>query len=86
MLLSSKPTAQSLNDYAWGLLTIEPAEYRDPTGALPLAERAVELSGRTDPGFLDTLALAYRMAGEVERSRQTYEEILPLAFSGTMET
>jgi serine/threonine protein kinase/tetratricopeptide (TPR) repeat protein len=81
MLLSSKATAQDLSDYALGLLTIEPEEIRDPRAALPLAEKAVELNGRKNPEFLETLAIAYRMLGEFERSRQTYEEILPLALS-----
>ncbi len=85
MVASSKASAQSLNDYAWALLTIEPEEFRDPTGALPVAEKAVELSGRKDPSFLDTLAHAYRMAGEFERTKQTYDEVISLVFSEESE-
>jgi len=86
LLVSSKPTAGSLNSYAMALITVEPPEYREPAAALQFAERAVLLSGRQNPNILDTLAQAYLLAGEFDRCRQTYEEIVNLILTGTMET
>ena len=71
--LAEKPdaSASDLNSYAWDLLTIEPADLRDPTAALPVAQKAVEQSGGKDPGILDTLALAQQMTGDIDAAVET---------------
>jgi tetratricopeptide (TPR) repeat protein len=48
-----------LNAYAWELLTCEDVALRDAKAALPLSERAAELTQKKDAAILDTLALAY---------------------------
>jgi tetratricopeptide (TPR) repeat protein len=56
----SKPaSAVAINAYAWELLTSSDAKLIDVKAALPLAERAAELSQKKEPAILDTLALAY---------------------------
>jgi tetratricopeptide (TPR) repeat protein len=48
--------------------------HRDPEAALSLAERAVGLSGRSDPHILRTLALAQLQTGDPEAALETLEE------------
>lgn len=59
-------TALELNDCAWQMLTLRPPQLRSPSAALPLARRAVELTNRADPSFLDTLALALAQSGDLQ--------------------
>jgi WD40 repeat protein/tRNA A-37 threonylcarbamoyl transferase component Bud32 len=63
--------ANALNGYAWDLLTIEPASLRDPAAALPLAKKAVEMSGGNEPNSLDTLAQAYLDNGDAAKAVET---------------
>ncbi len=51
--------ALAANNLAWYLVVCVPADMRDPNRALPLAERAVELSGNRSSPVLDTLAMTY---------------------------
>ena len=60
--------ALALHAYAWELLTCESADLRDPLAALPTAARAVKLDGGRDAGFLETLALAYQMTGDLQQA------------------
>ncbi len=71
-------TSSELNEAAWTLLTTTLEALRDPTAALPLAQRAVNKSGGENPGILDTLALAYFMTGEVAKAIETEEKALSL--------
>ena len=71
--------AKTLNAYAWLLLTCEPADLRDPTAALPVAEKAVAMAGRKDASILDGLALAYHLTGNNELALRTQEEAVALA-------
>ena len=50
---------------------------RDSAVVLTAATKATEMSGGTNPGFLDTLALAYHRTGDTEKTR----EIQPRAIS-----
>jgi tetratricopeptide (TPR) repeat protein len=52
-------SANALNNFAWLLLTCEPAELRAPGEALTMARRAAEQSRFSNPRILDTLAMAY---------------------------
>ena len=49
-------------------MTCEPADLRDPDGALVFALEAVELGEWKDPDVIDTLALAYHRTGDTERA------------------
>jgi tetratricopeptide (TPR) repeat protein len=55
---------------------------RDPEAALPSAQRAVELDGASDAGTLETLALAYRMTGDLDRAISTQRSAVALARAG----
>jgi len=70
--------ATALNDFAWFLLYHAPEDLQDPERALPLAERAVELTGRRQVEFLDTLATAYHRTGRLDRAIATQTEIFEL--------
>jgi tetratricopeptide (TPR) repeat protein len=68
-----------LNDLAW--LLVDPvgdASIREPKEALPLARKAVELSGRRDARILDTLAVALAANSELKEAVIVQEEILKL--------
>jgi len=68
-----------LHVYAWTLLTCEPADLRDPDAAIPFAKRAVELSEGRYPDILDTLALAYRMTGDIDSAIETQRKAVEIA-------
>jgi non-specific serine/threonine protein kinase/serine/threonine-protein kinase len=69
------------NQYAWGMLTCEPS-LRDPQAALALAERVVEKDHRSNPYFLDTLALAQFVTGDAQRAFATQQDSLALLPTG----
>ena len=55
----------------------------DGKAALPLATKAVEITGREKPDFLDTLAWARLRSGDVQGAIAVQEEVLEkLASSG----
>ena len=70
--------ANTLNEYARELLTIEPPALRDPAAALPMARKAVEKSGGKNCAILDTLAWAYFMTGDVDAAVETQAKALAL--------
>jgi Flp pilus assembly protein TadD len=55
------------------------ASDRNAEEAVRLAERAVQLSGGQDPGYLDTLAMAYANAGRFPEASETARRALDLA-------
>jgi eukaryotic-like serine/threonine-protein kinase len=71
-------TPTAFNEYAWVLLTCEPADLRDAVTALTAATKANEMSGGTNPGFLDTLALAYHLNGDTAKARETERHAISL--------
>jgi eukaryotic-like serine/threonine-protein kinase len=78
--VASRPDVQlyQLFDAINGLITVEPAELREPDLAVKYAERIVEASSRHNPEFLLTLAEAYRAAGQSAKARTAAEEGLSL--------
>ncbi len=74
----SRATPRDVNDYAWALLTCEPAELRDPDTALTFALSANERTAHANPGFLDTLALAHHRTGDTTRALEIQERALAL--------
>jgi len=75
-------TAGEINDYAWLLLTIEPATLQDPEEALRLAQRACakeeQTSGPNLWNYLDTLALAWHRNGNTAEAVDTEAKALSL--------
>ena len=69
-------TAGDLNEYAWDLLAIGLEDLRDPQAALPVAQRAVEMSGGENAIILDTLARAYFMTGDTAKAIEIQETIV----------
>jgi tetratricopeptide (TPR) repeat protein len=65
----SDPSA--LNNFAWTLVTCEPADLRDPQKALEFALRVNELTNSLSHTYLDTLALAYFQTGDVAKAIET---------------
>ncbi len=76
-LARDKPEA--LNNLAWFLTHCPDRNLRDAAKAVELAERAVRLSDRQEPGYLATLAVAYTEAGRPSEALQVAEEAIGLA-------
>lgn len=64
----------ALTTAAWVLSTADDGAARAPREAVPLAERAVALTGRKDPQALDVLAAAYAAAGRFDDAVATARE------------
>ncbi|RMD65948.1 hypothetical protein D6833_02140, partial [Candidatus Parcubacteria bacterium] len=75
---SPEAGAYDLNNYAWSLLTCEPASLRNPQLALTYAKRAVEKSQASDANILDTLAHAFFLTGDHERAIESEKKALAL--------
>jgi tetratricopeptide (TPR) repeat protein len=69
---------QALTSLAWLLATAPDSALRRPPDAIVLAERAANLTGRTDPGGLDVLAAAYAAAGQFDRAIATAQAALAM--------
>ena len=74
--------ALALHAYAWELLTCDPADLRDADAALTAARECVELDGGQDANFLETLALAYRMSGDLDNAIETQRRAVARALAG----
>jgi cytochrome c-type biogenesis protein CcmH/NrfG len=68
-----------INELAWMLVDPEgDSKLRNPKEALPLARKAVQLTGRKDVNILDTLAVALAANNELKEAVTVQEEILKL--------
>jgi tetratricopeptide (TPR) repeat protein len=67
------------NNLAWTLAASRDASLRDPAEAVRIAEDAVARLGRTDAGFLDTLAVSYAAAGRFDDAVRTGSRAAALA-------
>ena len=63
-------------------MNCEPEDLRDPHAALPVAERAVEMTDGKNVGILDTLAVAYFMTGDKAKAIETQEKAVSLLPAG----
>ena len=70
---------EALAGWAQALATCPDPTLRDGARAVPLAERACELTQRSQPPYLNTLAEAYAETGRFEEAVETAEEALRLA-------
>jgi tetratricopeptide (TPR) repeat protein len=69
----------ALVDLAWILATSDRPELRDPSEAVRLAERVVELTKHQNASALDTLGVAYAAAGQIDRAIATAQAAFLLA-------
>jgi tetratricopeptide (TPR) repeat protein len=68
-----------INELAWMLVDPEgDSKLGNPKEALPLARKAVQLTGRKDVNILDTLAVALAANNELKEAVTVQEEILKL--------
>jgi len=74
--------AETLNNAAWELLTIEPAEARDPVAALGFAIRSNDLTRHANPAYLDTLAMAHYANGDAAKAVEVQAAALQLVPEG----
>jgi tetratricopeptide (TPR) repeat protein len=86
--VGKQPNAQAfdLDAAATGLTIVMPAQLRDPRLAVEYAERLADMSHRRKPGFLLTLAGAYRAAGRREQARAAARQGLALLPAETPAT
>ena len=70
-----------LNDLAWLLATSSRAQLRNAAEAIPLAERACDLSGHNEARFLGTLDAAYAEAGRFAEAITVAEQARNLALT-----
>ena len=75
-----------LDAVATGLTIVLPPRLRDPQLAVECAERMVEMSHHRKPGFLLTLARAYRAAGQSQKARAAAQQGLALLPASTAAT
>jgi Flp pilus assembly protein TadD len=67
------------NELAWLCATCPDAKVRDGKKAVESATKAVELSGKKDPEFFDTLAASYAEVGNFDEAVKTSTKAIELA-------
>ena len=77
--------AESMNDLAWTLSVREKSAIYNPSKAIRLARQACEFTKYMKPEFLDTLAVAYAAAGNLNKAVETTEKALELCQSPKQE-
>ena len=77
--------AEILNNLAWSYATVNDTSMQDANKAIELAQHACKLTGYNDPGFLDTLAVAYAAGGRFEEAKATAEKALSIATASGQE-
>jgi Tfp pilus assembly protein PilF len=70
-----------LNDFAWLLATAADPAVRNGAEAVRHAERACELTGRKQAGYIGTLAAAYAEAGRFEDATRAAQQAIDVATS-----
>jgi len=74
----NRNSVTAISSLASVLAAAPDASFRNPSEALQLAERAVELTGRRDANTLDVLAVAHAAAGDFDRAKAVADEALAL--------
>jgi non-specific serine/threonine protein kinase/serine/threonine-protein kinase len=79
-VMTERPGAggEAFNEYAWALVSYEPADLRNPSLALTHARRAVDLAGQKNPVYLHTLAWAHHRLGQQDAAVKTLQQALSL--------
>jgi hypothetical protein len=81
-LLYATASAREVSAFAWFLSTNANPALRDGQMAMELASLARDLSSRTDPNCLDTLAAAYAERGDFCSAVETQNEAIKLLSDG----
>jgi serine/threonine protein kinase len=76
--LVDQSSANELDIAAWLMATSKHADLRDGPKAISLAEQAVAITHRKQPGYLETLAAAYAETGQFEKAASTQREVIAL--------
>ena len=71
-------TGDQFYNYAYLAVTVDPADLRDYSGALPYALKAVEMTNPAHPLCLHVLAQAYAGTGDYQHAVQSEEKALSL--------
>ncbi|MBL8142013.1 MAG: serine/threonine protein kinase [Acidobacteria bacterium] len=74
--LAPNAPPETLNEYAWALVSCEPADLRQPALALALAQRVVTAAAAPNPVHLHTLAWAQFRTGSAPAAVATAERAL----------
>jgi tetratricopeptide (TPR) repeat protein len=61
-------------------------QYRNDRLAIQAVEKAIELDGRDDFAYLDTLAAAYANAGQFDKAQKAIAEAIPIAPEGHVKS
>jgi hypothetical protein len=69
-------SAELFNNIAWILATHPDAKMRQGSDAVQFAQRAIEIKGRLNPSFLDTLAAAQAEAGSFNDAAITIQKAI----------
>lgn len=72
-------SAHAYQSAAWLLATCPEVSFRNDELAVQYAEKALELIGRQDYQYLDTLAAAYANAGNFEKAKQQLQAAIKIA-------
>jgi len=83
LINSRQPFA--MNDLARLLVIYDKAEFHNPQVAIPIAKRACELTNFSDPGCVDTLAMAHAALGKFSQAVFISEQALKIARSSGKE-
>jgi tetratricopeptide (TPR) repeat protein len=78
-LLRQPDLVEALDGLAWILATDSHADYRNGKEAVPMAEKACELTGHKDAEKLRTLAAAYAEAGQFAQAVETIQQAKDVA-------
>ncbi|MGA2265427.1 MAG: tetratricopeptide repeat protein [Phycisphaerae bacterium] len=69
----------ALSNLAWILANHPDASVHDPSQAVELAKRACDVTGNSQPGLLETLAIAYAASGQYDQAIKTATRAMELA-------
>jgi hypothetical protein len=78
LITTSPPSPHDLYQYCWDLLTTPFQDLHRPREVLDQAQKAADLTHRTDPGLLNVLALAWEENRNLEQAIATEQEALAL--------
>jgi tetratricopeptide (TPR) repeat protein len=77
--MKAQPTLpDAINAVAWELLTSKDESLRNPSAALPLVEKANALTRESNPGILDTYAMALAKSGRKSDAVATQKKALAM--------
>ncbi len=76
--IAAEATVDTINQFAWLLVTCQPEDLRDPKESLRFAQQADQMTKRGDANVLSTMARAQYQLGERESAIATLREALEL--------